>query len=49
MLNKNNDDNMISQKNFNNSNSTKGRIIDQIRGQLNLTPPPTPPASSHQI
>jgi len=43
---------------FNNNNGNdnrilntqpKGRMIDHIRGQLSLTPPPTPPASSHQI
>ncbi|RIA92193.1 hypothetical protein C1645_820989 [Glomus cerebriforme] len=37
-----------SPRNFNNPTRGPVRIIDQIRGQLSLTPPPTPPAS-HQI
>ncbi|CAI2168279.1 5442_t:CDS:10 [Funneliformis geosporum] len=45
----NNDDNNYNRnlndasRNFDNSKKSPTRIVDQIRGQLNLTPPPTPP------
>ncbi|CAG8586834.1 10762_t:CDS:10 [Funneliformis mosseae] len=41
----NNNDRILNDasSNFNNSKKSPTRMVDQIRGQLNLTPPPTPP------
>lgn len=48
MFNKDDNNNRILNtppRNFKNSTKGPTRMIDQIRGQLSLTPPPTPPAS----
>ncbi|CAB5186516.1 unnamed protein product [Rhizophagus irregularis] len=45
MFIKDDNNNRTPPRNFKNSTKGPTRMIDQIRGQLSLTPPPTPPAS----